>query len=77
MTSPPDNVTIDGLYLDGFNWDRVTMKRARKVLTRANPRSLIDYHCMQTFSNSYGEYGNVSVALNSMAHLPFIDNLWL
>ena len=77
MTSPPDNVTIDGLYLDGFNWDRVTMKRARKVLTRANPRSLIDYHCMQTFSNPYGEYGNVSVALNSMAHLPFIDNLWL
>ena len=33
-----------GLYLDGFNWDRVTMKRVRKVLSRANPRNLIDYH---------------------------------
>ena len=60
-----------------FYWPQEHTNVVRKVLTRANPRSLIDYHCMQTFSNPYGEYGNVSVALNSMAHLPFIDNLWL
>ena len=53
--------------LDGFNWDRVTMKCVRKVLSRANPRNLIDHYCMQTFSNPYGECGFVSVALNSMA----------
>ena len=83
MTSPPDNVTIDGLYLDGFNFDRVTIKRVRKVLDRAtigsahsHGRKIIDFHCMQTFHNPYGEYGNISVALNFMAHIPFIDNLW-
>jgi hypothetical protein len=67
--------------LDGFNWDRVTAKRVRKVLDRASaterrPKKTIDFHCMQTYSNPYGEYGRTSVALNFMQHLPFIDNLW-
>ena len=31
---------------------------------------------MQTYSNPYGEYGNTSVALNYMQHLPYIDTLW-
>jgi hypothetical protein len=54
------------------------MKRVRKVLDRAEPgrKKIIDFHCMQTFHNNYGEYGNTSVALAFMAHLPFIDNLW-
>jgi len=76
VTTPPDGHTIDGLYLDGMNYDRVTMKRVRKVLSRANPNSLIDFHCMQTFHNPYAQYGNTSVALNFMQHLPYIDNLW-
>ena len=70
--------------MDGFNYDRVTMKRVRKVLDRASGgnathshgRKIIDFHCMQAFHNNYGEYGNVSVALGFMAHLPFIDSLW-
>ena len=69
-------------YLDGYNFDRVTIKRVRKVLDRAtlgphsHGRKIIDFHCMQTFHNPYGEYGNISVALSFMAHIPFIDNLW-
>lgn len=39
ITSPPDGVTIDGLYLDGFNYDRVGIRRVRKVLPSANPNN--------------------------------------
>lgn len=31
---------------------------------------------MQTFQNQYAQYGNISVALNFMQHLPYLDNLW-
>eukprot|EP01052_Picozoa_sp_SAG31_P079166 SAG31_NODE_38772_length_293_cov_1.067010_1_plen_51_part_10 len=51
------------------------MRQVRKVLDRtskgvhAHGRRTIDFHCMQTFQNPYGEYGNISVALNYMQHL--------
>ncbi|MBI2929322.1 MAG: hypothetical protein HYY24_26960 [Verrucomicrobia bacterium] len=67
------NVGIDGLYLDGVGYDREIMKRVRKVLQRARPGCLIDFHSGNHFHPQYG--------LNNCANLylelfPCIDSLW-
>ena len=67
------NVGIDGLYLDGIGYDREIMKRVRKVLQRARPGCLIDFHSGNHFHPQYG--------LNNCANLyielfPCIDSLW-
>jgi hypothetical protein len=67
------NVGIDGLYLDGIGYDREIMKRVRKVLQRAHPDGLIDFHSGNNFDPRYG--------LNNCANqylemFPFIDSLW-
>jgi hypothetical protein len=67
------NVGIDGLYLDGIGYDREIMKRVRKVLQRARPGCLIDFHSGSHFHPQYG--------LNNCANLyielfPCIDSLW-
>jgi hypothetical protein len=66
-------VGIDGLYLDGIGYDREIMKRVRKVLQRARPGCLIDFHSGNHFHPQYG--------LNNCANLyielfPCIDSLW-
>ncbi|MHB0958350.1 MAG: glycoside hydrolase domain-containing protein [Pirellulaceae bacterium] len=67
------NVGVDGLYLDGIGYDREIMKRVRKVLQRARPGCLIDFHSGNHFHPQYG--------LNNCANLyielfPCIDSLW-
>ncbi len=67
------HVGIDGLYLDGIGYDREIMKRVRKVLQRARPGCLIDFHSGNHFHPQYG--------LNNCANLylelfPYIDSLW-
>jgi hypothetical protein len=67
------HVGIDGLYLDGIGYDREIMKRVRKVLQRARPDCLIDFHSGNHFHPQYG--------LNNCANLyielfPCIDSLW-
>ena len=67
------HVGIDGLYLDGIGYDREIMKRVRKVLQRARPGCLIDFHSGNHFHPQYG--------LNNCANLyielfPCIDSLW-
>ena len=66
---------VDGVYWDGIGHDRVTAKRARKVIDAApgRPRGLIDHHCGNSFSA--GE-GLVSCALKNLEHFPYIDSLW-
>ncbi|HOD81819.1 MAG TPA: DUF6067 family protein [Phycisphaerae bacterium] len=64
---------VDGLYLDGIGYDREIMKRVRKVMQRARPGCLIDFHSGNSFSSTYG--------LNNVASLymelfPCIDSLW-
>ena len=46
-------VGIDGLYLDGINYDREVMKRVRKVMDRTRPGCLINVHCGDGFN--YGD----------------------
>ena len=67
------NVGIDGLYLDDVAYDRVTMKRVRKVLQAHRPQPLIDLHS----ANQYNPRdGYNSSALLYMELFPYIDRLW-
>jgi len=68
------NVGIDGLYLDGIGYDREIMKRVRKVMDRARPGCLIDFHSGNEF---HYQGRRVSPACKYMEHLPYIDSLWL
>ena len=67
------NVGIDGLYIDDVAFDRYIMKRARKILDRNNPGSLIDLHSANQFNYRDGYSNSVNLY---MEHLPFIDRLW-
>jgi len=68
------HVGIDGLYLDGIGYDREIMKRVRKVLLRANPGGLIDFH---SGNNFHPKYGLNNVVGQYMELLSCIDSLWL
>jgi beta-galactosidase/beta-glucuronidase len=68
------NAGVDGLYLDGIGYDREIMKRLRKVMDRTRPGCLIDFHCGNHFSPTYGLN---SIVNQHMEHLPYIDSLWL
>ena len=68
-----ENAGIDGLYLDGIGYDRVIMQRVRKVMERARPGSLIDFH---SGNNFHPQYGLGNCANQYMEHFPYIDSLW-
>ncbi len=69
-----NSVGVDGIYLDGIGYDREIMKRLRKVMNRARPGCLIDFHC----GNHYlPQYGLNNIANQHLEHLPYIDSLWL
>ncbi|MCX6921955.1 MAG: DUF6067 family protein, partial [Verrucomicrobia bacterium] len=67
------HVGIDGLYIDDLAFDRVTMKRMRKVLDRARPESLIDFHSANQFNPRDGFGSSANVYLE---HFPYINRLW-
>lgn len=67
-------VGIDGIYLDGLGYDREIMKRVRKVMDKARPGSLIDFHCGNHF---HPQYGMNNISNFFMEHFPFINSLWL
>jgi hypothetical protein len=62
---------IDGLYLDDVGYDRVTMKRVRRVL---GPDAMIDLHSARQFNPKDGYASSANLYLEL---LPYIDRLWL
>lgn len=68
-----ENVGVDGLYLDGIGYDREVMRRVRKVMDRARPCCLIDFHSGNEFP--YHDL-RVSPANKYMEHFAYIDSLW-
>ncbi len=64
---------IDGLYLDDVAFDRLIMKRVRKVLDRGNPGALIDLHSANQFNPRDGYASSANLYLE---HFPFINRLW-
>jgi len=67
------NVGIDGLYIDDLAFDRMTMKRVRKILNRTNPGALIDLHSANQFNPRDGFANSANLYLE---HFPYLDRLW-
>lgn len=67
------NVGIDGLYIDDLAFDRMSMKRVRKILTRTNPGALIDLHSANQFNPKDGFANSANLYLE---HFPYLDRLW-
>ena len=67
------HVGIDGIYIDDLAFDRMSMKRVRKILNRTNPGALIDLHS----ANQYNERDGFANSANLyLEHFPYIDRLW-
>ncbi len=67
------HVGIDGLYIDDLAFDRMSMKRVRKILNRTNPGALIDLHS----ANQYNERDGFANSANLyLEHFPYLDRLW-
>ncbi len=64
---------IDGLYIDDVAFDRIVMKRVRKVLDRHRPGALIDLHSANQFNVRDGFANSANLYLE---HFPYIDRLW-
>ena len=67
------NVGIDGIYLDDVAFDRVTMKRIKRVLTRDGHPGIIDLHS----ANQYNKHDGFNNSGNLyMEHFPYLNRLW-
>lgn len=67
------NVGIDGLYIDDLAFDRMTMKRIRKVMNRTNPEAMIDLHSANQYNPKDGFANSANLYLE---HFPYLDRLW-
>lgn len=67
------NIGIDGIYLDDVAFDRITMKRTKRVLTQNGHPGIIDLHS----ANQYNERDGFNNSANLyMEHFPYLDRLW-
>lgn len=73
---------IDGLYLDDISYDRITMRRARRVLD-SEPRGdgegcngprLIDLHSWEHYDPRAGFANSLNVYMPLM---PYMDSVWI
>jgi hypothetical protein len=67
------NVGIDGLYIDDVAYDRVIMKRVRKILDRRRPAALIDLHSANQYNPRDGYANSANLYLE---HFPYLNRLW-
>jgi hypothetical protein len=67
------NIGIDGLYIDDVAFDRVVMKRVRKILDRNRTGALIDLHSANQFNIRDGFANSANLYLE---HFPYLNRLW-
>lgn len=67
------HVGIDGIYLDDVPFDRITMKRIKRVLTQDNHPGIIDLHSANQYNKSDG-FNNSAILY--MEHFPYLNRLW-
>jgi hypothetical protein len=67
------NVGIDGIYLDDVAFDRVTMKRVKRVLTLDGHPGIIDLHSANQYNKSDGFNNSANLYLE---HFPYLNRLW-
>ena len=67
------NVGIDGIYLDDVAFDRITMKRIKRVLTKDGHPGIIDLHSANQYNKSDG-FNNSGILY--LEHFPYLNRLW-
>lgn len=67
------NVGIDGIYLDDVAFDRITMKRIKRVLTKDGHAGIIDLHSANQFNKNDGFNNSANLY---MEHFPYLNRLW-
>ncbi|MES1250264.1 MAG: glycoside hydrolase domain-containing protein, partial [Chitinophaga rupis] len=67
------HVGIDGIYLDDVAFDRVTMKRIKRVLTVDGHPGIIDLHSANQYNRSDGYNNSANLY---MEHFPYLNRLW-
>ena len=67
------NVGIDGIYLDDVAFDRITMKRIKRVLTEGEHPGIIDLHSANQYNKSDGFNNSANLY---MEHFPYLNRLW-
>jgi hypothetical protein len=67
------NVGIDGVYLDDVAFDRVTMKRIKRVLTRDGHPGILDLHSANQYNKRDGFNNSANLY---MENFPYINKLW-
>jgi hypothetical protein len=67
------NVGIDGIYLDDVAFDRITMKRIKRVLTKNGHPGIIDLHSANQYNKSDGFNNSGNLYLE---HFPYLNRLW-
>lgn len=68
-----NNVGIDGIYLDDVAFDRVTMKRIKRVLTQNGHPGIIDLHSANQYNKRDGFNNSANLY---MEHFPYLNRLW-
>jgi len=66
-------VGIDGIYLDDVAFDRVTMKRIKRVLTKDGHPGIIDLHSANQYDKADGWNNSANLY---MEHFPYLNRLW-
>ncbi len=66
-------VGIDGIYLDDVAFDRVTMKRIKRVLTKDGHAGIIDLHSANQYNKNDGFNNSANLY---MEHFPYLNRLW-
>jgi hypothetical protein len=67
------NVGIDGIYLDDEAFDRITMKRVKRVLTQDGHPGIIDLHSANQYNRNDGFNNSANLY---MEHFPYLNRLW-
>lgn len=68
-----NHVGIDGIYLDDVAFDRVTMKRIKRVLTQNGHPGIIDLHSANQYNPNDGYNNSANLY---MEHFPYLNRLW-
>jgi hypothetical protein len=67
------NTGIDGIYLDDVAFDRITMKRIKRVLIRGGHPGIIDLHSANQYNKNDGFNNSANLY---MEHFPYLNRLW-
>lgn len=67
------NTGIDGIYLDDVAFDRITMKRIKRVLTQNGHPGILDLHSANQYNKNDGFNNSANLY---MEHFPYLNKLW-